>query len=232
MWGKNGLDEVDSKIVKEGFIAAKGFSVGTYSFLDGEKNPFGRSCWVPIFYLWKVHKNHPIKISASSPQYSYVFPVLEKGDKRMPAEIHRSKIDYDMAMFMMVPFDVDGKSISEWEKFELESSFAPDPTRSSLPEYERDKSHNASLLYGDHGGSTHCQDNLSVVELMPSQVIKYFDDWLTGNQQITSHIKTFQTNLEGRIEVPHKKACDINRDVASLLEERYKTKLTFERKSF
>jgi len=228
MWRRDRLRLIDSKIVRDGFIAAKGYTLGL-NFKDKDVSHDEMSYLTPVMYLWKVHRNHPMRISASSSSSSHIFPVLKKMDKRMPAEVYKNRMDHDMTGFAMAPFDLDEKNIGGWKKFGLEECFTPNLIYSSLPEHEVTNKRDASLLYIDHEFSPHPQDNLSVVELMPSQVIKYAGDWLTERHKIISHENTSNHRLEGSIDIPIKMARDVHGDITSFLEERYDTRLTFDK---
>jgi len=219
---KGDLELVDSKIVKEGFIIARGGqTVGPY-FLEKDKNPFKRDFYIPVFYLFKVHRNHPLRILSSEINYVDIYPKNHgkiNGKFRMPAEVYRDKMDYDLTTFLLSPFDVDESEISSWEKYPLKESFI------SIDSERRD----GCLLYLEHGLSIHSQDHLLASEVLSSQIMLHFFDWMYRGDIIISHDQTFDRKLEGRIEVPVDTAREVTAEVSRILETRYKTRLLFDR---
>jgi len=215
---KGTLCLADSKIVKRDFIIAEG-STSNYNFLSGKENPFGRSIFIPVFYLFKVHKNHPMRIISTAPGYSVIWPANEnkRGKKnfRFPAEVFKDKKSHDLTTFALVPFVSD--DFGKWEKTILRNSF------SSGGDYSK----SSSLLYANHGASINFSGNTlyKISEVMPSQVDDFFFHWLRSNHKIDSHNKTFDRKLEGRIEVPIGIAKDVANKVRGVLEKRYKTSL-------
>ena len=235
MWVKRrtNLEPVDSKIVTRDFIVAEGSTI-SYNFLGEKNNPFNRSIRVPIFYMFKVHKNHPLKVFSSSTNYIYIYPAKEskKSKPRMPAEVYRDKMDYDLATFLFLPFDINlGKS--HWKKFSIEEGFFPE-IKDSIKEYSDNLRENkwlpefaslskkASLLYAKHGPSIHCQDSFHrVSEVMPSQLINHFFSWLREGKEIQTHDKTFDSRLEGNVGVSIERAREITWEVMNVLEKRW-----------
>lgn len=242
MWRgrKENLELVDSKIVTRDFIIAEG-STMSYNFLGEKNNPFSKSIRAPIFYLFKVHKNHPLRIFSSSTNFVNIYPAKEskKSRPRMPGEVYRDRMDYDLTTFLFLPFDINlGKS--PWKKFSIEEGFSPESV-DSIKEYSGSLRENkwlsefaslerdASLLYAEHGPSIHCQDSFHrVSEVMPSQVINHFFSWLREGKEIYSHEKTFNQRLEGSVKVPLERAREITWEVMNVLEKRYSTRLMFE----
>jgi len=223
MWRKTKthFDLVDSKIVTRDFIIGEGFSSSPDTFLDMDENPFGRSLYVPIMYIFKVHRNHPMRIFSTSTNHTDIYPTSEhkKRHPRMPAEVYRDKMDYDLFTLMLVPFE--NPDIGDYwrKKFKIKEAFVPEmegPIR------------DISLIYLEHGINIHSQDSLKVSEVMPSQVIDHVFYWLKDNKRITSHDKTFKTKLEGRISIPIEKALDLTAQLSNILEKRYSTRLMFE----
>jgi len=229
MWTKRkgNIDLVDSKIVTRDFIVAEGSTL-SYNFLGEKNNPFERSIKVPVFYIFKVHRNHSLRVLSSSTSHVDIYPVkeLRKNKPRMPGEVYKDKMDFDLATFLFLPFDIElGKS--PWRKFSIEEGFIP----------ERDGSHaegllpkrSASLLYAKHGPSIHGQDSFyRVAEVMPSQITNHFFVWLREGKEIYSHNKTFDSELEGNVKVPLERARELTWEVMSLLEKRYGAKLIHE----
>jgi len=223
MWIKDSLTGKlsDSKIVTRDFIIGEGFSSSPDTFLDMDENPFGRSLYVPIMYILKVHRNHPMRISSTSIDYAYISPANEhkKRHPRMPAEDYEDKMDYDLFTLMLVPFD--NPDIGDYwrKKFEIKGAFVPEkegPIR------------DISLSYLEQGANIHSQDSLKISEVMPSQVINHVFYWLRDNKEIISHDKTFETKLEGRINIPIEKVRDLTAQLSNILEKRYSTRLMFE----
>lgn len=216
------LDFVDSKIIKNDFIIAEGSTLA-YSFLskDEKQNPFKRSLWAPIFYIFRAHKNHPMKILINNGNL-HIWPVsdfnVSKKDFRFPMEIYKDKLNYDLATFMMVPYNYNITN-SKWKKYEISEGFISVEGKKS----------SASLLYADRNTSLHQQDTLTTSHVMPSQVLYHLGDWMQDGKRITSHEKTFNQKLEGRVEIPLEAGKKIFSEIAKTLEERYKTKLTFRR---
>lgn len=222
MWIRNNLtrDISDSKIVKRDFIIGEGSSSGLYGFLDMDKNPFGRSLYVPIMYIFKVHRNHPMRIFSTSTNYVDIYPANEhkKRHPRMLPEVYRDKMDYDLFTLMLVPFE--NPDIGEhWKKFEIKKAFVPE---------KKGSIRDSSLIYLEHGINIHSQDSLKISEVIPSQVINHVFHWLKDNKKITSYDKSFKTKLEGRISIPIEKAQDLTAQLSNILEKRYSTRLMFE----
>ena len=222
MWIKgNSLNPSDSKIVTRDFIIGEGSSNSLHTFLDMDENPFGRSLYVPIMYIFKVHRNHPMRIFSASIDHINIYPANEhkKRHSRMPAEVYNNKMDYDLFTLMLVPFD--NPDIGDYwrKKFEIKKAFVPEkegPIR------------DISLSYLEQGANMHSQDSLKISEVMPSQVINHVFYWLKGNKEIISHEKTFETKLEGRIDIPTEKVRTLTAQLSSILEKRYSTRLMFE----
>ena len=109
MWTrhKQHIGSVDSKIVTQGFLIAENYD-SRFGFLDADKNPFKRSINVPMFHVMKVHRRHPINVSSASLGHVHVYPANEHRKKhpRMPMQVYEDRMDYDLASFMLVPFDV------------------------------------------------------------------------------------------------------------------------------
>lgn len=214
------LDSVDSKIIKDDFVIAEGFSLA-YSFLskDEKQNPFKKSLWAPIFYIFKVHRNHPIRVLIQD-RHSSIWPLnnlnASKKNYRFPVEVYKDKLSHDLATFIMVPYNITD---SELKKYEVPNGFVSIEGKKS----------NASLLYIGRNTSLHSQDELTISHVMPSQVLSHLDMWMQHGKRITSHEKTFNQKLEGRVEIPLEIGKNIFPEIAKTLEERYKTKLTFKR---
>ncbi|MDO8517661.1 MAG: hypothetical protein Q7S33_06075 [Nanoarchaeota archaeon] len=221
MWKKStvSIAPVDSKIVTRDFIVAEGFNSG-YTFLDKENNPFGRSLWVPVFYTFKVHKNHPMNIFSSGINHTNIYPAneLKKKRQRMHAEVFRDKMDYDLTTFMIVPYE--NPEVSKyWSRFDVKDGFISE-TDNTMKDI--------SLLYLSHGTSIHGSDNIHrLSEVMPSQLLKHFFYWLIDCKKIISHDKTFDQKLEGKVEVPLERARILTAEVSNILEKRYDTQLAF-----
>jgi len=221
MWRKTETyrDSIDSKIVTRDFIIAEGFNK-SFTFLNKVKNPFKRSLYIPIMYIFKVHRNHPMQIFCAGTNHIDIYPANEykKNFSRMPAEVYKDKMDYDLFTLMLLPFE--NPTIGEpWKKSEIKEAFVSEkegPIR------------DISLIYLKHGISMHSQDPLKISEVMPSQVINHVFHWLKDNKQITSHDRTFKTKLEGRISIPIEKVRDLTAQLSSILEKRYNTRLMFE----
>src|SRR3989344_6287361 len=114
------LDFVDSKIIKDDFLVAEGFTLA-YSFLskDEKQNPFKKDLWAPIFYIFKAHKNHPLRVLITD-GHLYVWPLSDinssKKNYRFPMEIYKDKLNYDLTTFMMVPYNITN---SRWKEYEI-----------------------------------------------------------------------------------------------------------------
>jgi len=223
MWRKTEthLNLVDSKIVTRDFIIAEGSSNSLDTFLDMEENPFERSLYVPIMYIFKVHRNHPMRIFSACTDHINIYPKNEhkKRHPRMPGEVYRDKRDYDLFTLMLVPFD--NPDIGDYwrKKFEIKRAFVPE---------EEGPIRDISLSYLEHGANINSQASLKISEVMPSQVINHVFHWLRDSKEITSHEKTFKTKLEGRISIPIEKVRDLTAQLSNILEKRYKTRLMFE----
>jgi len=221
MWIKKKIHSgfVDSKIVTKDFIIGEG-SNSLYGFLDKDKNPFERDLYAPIMYIFKVHRNHPMRIFRTSISHINIYPADEHKKKypRMPAEVYKDKMDYDLFTLMLVPFE--NPDIGDyWKKFEIKKAFVPE---------KKGPIRDTSLIYLEHGTNIQSQDYLKISEVMPSQVIDHVFHWLKDNKEITSHEKTFETELEGRINIPIKDVRDLTAQLSNILEKRYNTRLMFE----
>ena len=223
MWVKTkfNFEPVDNKIIRDDFVVAEGTAL-SYSFLDAENkdNPFGRGFFGPIFYIFKVHQNHPLHIIHSGSANTHIYPLneIKKKHPRMPVEVYEDKMDYDLSVFMMLPF-VGGSLGEAWKRYPIPEGFIP---------INGEKSE-ASLIYLDRGASLHQQDSLTVSHVMPSYVLRHLGDWMQDGRNIISHEKTFGQKLEGRVSVPLDVGKKIFGEITSNLESRYKTKLSFKR---
>jgi hypothetical protein len=209
----------DSRIVKKDFIIAESVS-STFSFLHKEDphNIFGRDIFAPIFQIMKIHRNHPVRISSTSSGFTRIYPLSEdnvsKKNFRFPGEVYKDKINYDVASFMMVPYEVGNTG---WEVFNIENGF------DSISGKEK----NSYLLYTDSGleiSSPYC-----VSEIMPSQVLQHLHNWLYNGKKIHSHEKTFEQKLEGMVLSPDGLSGKLYNIFRDKLEERFKTYLSFKR---
>jgi len=221
MWIKNNsLYPSDSKIVTRDFIIAEGSSSGFYGFLGKDKNPFKRRLFAPTMYIFKVHRNHPMRVFSASINHINIYPANEhkKRHPRTPPEVYRDKMDYDLFTLVLVPYE-NPDTGDHWKKIEIKRAFVPEKGRPI-----RD----ISLIYLRHGINIHSQNSLKISEVMPSQVINHVFYWLKDNKKITSHDKTFETKLEGRISIPMEKARDLTAKLSDILEKRYSTRLIFE----
>jgi hypothetical protein len=150
----------DVELVNKGFIFGEGFT-RDYRFLEKSylDNPFGEDVCVPIMHFLKVHMGHPIRITSLGDD-SLVYPEeeLRKKNPRSELEIYEDKDAYDLATFMVVPYNVS------------------ESNREQLPIYE-----GSSLLYLEHGSSMEPEDLRTVSHIMPSQVLPHFQRWLGCN---------------------------------------------------
>jgi len=116
--------------------------------------------------MFKVHKNHPLKITHSSINHVHIYPTSEDRVKRprMPAEVFRDKMDHDLAAFMMLPFNMDiEKEKTLWEKIAvIEDGFIPH-------EGSNQEKQPASIIYLPHGLNLK-EGIYKVSEVMPSFV--------------------------------------------------------------
>ncbi len=139
-----------------------------------------------------------------------------KKNYRFPMEVYKDKLNYDLATFMMVPYNITN---SGWKKYEISNGFVSIEGKKS----------NASLLYANRNTSLHSQDELIISHVMPSQVSSHLNHWMYEGRNIISHEKTFNQKLEGKVEVPLEIGKNLFSEITKTLEERYKTKLTFRR---
>ncbi|MFH1586039.1 MAG: hypothetical protein ABIB79_04685 [archaeon] len=232
MWVKRKGDFglIDSKIVTRDFIVAEG-STSSFSFLWENQNPFGRSVTVPIIYILKIHRNHPLTILSAGTSHVYLYPTkeLRSNKLRMPAEVYRNKMDHDLTAFMLVPFDVQFEEhIGGWEKSPIHKTFIQNE-RSSPPGEIMSSQQDSYLLYCEHGINIGSNDHIGKIsEVMPSQVLDHFFCWLKESKKIESHEKTFKRKVEGNIEIPLDNVRNLTFDIATKLEKRYKTRLMFD----
>lgn len=218
MWKRHKVHvgHVDVEILRDGFLICEGSTL-KYAFLQ-EENPFKRSLFIPTLYLFKVHRNHPLRVQSSGWGHIYLYPdkdFKKSHPRRMPAEVYEDKMDWDITTFLMVPF-TEGDFGTVWNKHEIPGGFTSDSgiTRDS------------TLLYVNEGG-IHPQDSLTALRVMPSQVVAYLNGWMYEGRKIISHDKTFDQKLEGRISIPDQIIREVLPKIAEVLEENYKTRLTF-----
>lgn len=224
MWIKDDIipsKMADVKVVKRDFLVVEA-STMSYSFLNGDdsRNPFSRSLSVPEFYIWKIHRNHPMVVR-NRDGFTSIWPKEELNENlqsRFPLEFARDRMAYDLATFVAVPFELssESKSISI---FNLGHSFYPKGNQNGRK---------ASLYYIEHENLVHSQDNLKKISpgVMPSHVLNHLLYWLMDGQNIYSHEKTFNQRLEGRIEVALPLVRELQSKLVPLLEKRYKTRLS------
>jgi len=150
-----------TKLVKGGFIFGEGFTKD-YKFLEKSyhKNPFREDICVPIMHLLGIHMWHPMRITNYKNNQIVVYPEeeLNKKNPRSESEVYGDKDVYNIASFMIVPYNVD------------------DSTWKSLPIYEDN-----SLLYLEHGSSMEPEDLRMVSCIMHSQVLLHFQRWLKSS---------------------------------------------------
>jgi len=212
------LGDADVKIVKDDYVIADGTSGAAMGF--AEKTPFGRSVFLPIFYIFKVHQNHPLRVFTKGRSFAYIYPAKEvKHYTRMPARVHEDRMDYDLATFFLVPYAADtGKSV--WKCETVKDGFI----------YQDGKKQDISLLsLFEQGFSTHSCDSLKVSHVMPTQIVYHLADWISGNHEIYSHDKTFDQKLEGRMGIDWKTSWHLAEKLTFDLEKKYKSKLFLRR---
>lgn len=222
---KSRIDLADSKIVKDDFILAQGSTL-SFTFLDSKEkqNPFKRSLWVPVFYIFKIHKNHPMRLLLSERGFFDIWPLSDlnssKKNFRTHIEVYRDKLNYDLSAFVMVPYDLDIKEYSRWKKYELERGFVSIDNKKSK----------ASLLYANRfDWGLHSQDSLIFSQVMPSQVLAHLGNWVYEGSKVVSHDKTFNQRLEGMVSCSPELRDKIFPEIRINLEKRYKTHLSFKR---
>lgn len=210
----------DSKIVKKDFIIAESVAKN-FSFLDKENkgNIFGRDIYAPMFQIMKVHRNYPVRISSTEMSFTKIYPLKDsnfsKKNFRFPGEIYKDKMSYDVATFMMVPYNPD--DIGAWNKDNLQEGFIS----------ELGEKGDASLLYLDHG--LEISEPYIVSEIMPSQVLLHLHNWLYNGKNIHTHEKSFEQKLEGRVCSPEGLNNNFYGIFRDKLEERFKTHFSFKR---
>jgi len=217
MWKKDKcmINKIDSKIVRGDYIIADGYT-HSYRFCHEKESPLKRDLTLPIFYLLKVHKNHPIRVCSSGYDYTSIFPLNEK---RWPAEVHGDRKTYDLTSLLMVPHEIKGDTF-KWENLVEKNDWFTWKGKNKL---------STSLLYLEYGASIDSDSLYKISFVMPSQVIHHIFQWLKRPQEISSHEKSFDQKLEGRIEIPLDEAKKLSFSITEKLEKRYKTKLLFEK---
>ena len=195
-------------------MIADGTSGHSMGFSD--KNPFGRSVFLPTLYVFKVHKNHPLRIMTAGKHFSHIYPLSDFGKtKRMPAKVCEDKMAYDLSALFLLPY-VTNTDNSAWKSETLKDGFTS----------VDGKKFDASLLYlTEQGFSMHSCDTVKVSHVMPSQVYYHIMDWMEGGHHIYSHEKTFDQKLEGRISVSMEDICRVSSFVTWELQNKYKSKL-------
>jgi len=239
-------DDIKMKIIKDLWLKRRDLVSDGYDEslnylakiipLKINKIPTGIKCWTWIVpEKWSVGeayieeiggrrlldlKNHPLHIIHSGSANTHIYPLneIKKKHPRMPVEVYEDKMDYDLSVFMMLPF-VGGSLGEAWKRYPIPEGFIP---------INGEKSE-ASLIYLDRGASLHQQDSLTVSHVMPSYVLRHLGDWMQDGRNIISHEKTFGQKLEGRVSVPLDVGKKIFGEITSNLESRYKTKLSFKR---
>jgi hypothetical protein len=215
----------DSKIVRSDFIITEGNAI-SFSFLDKEEkgNIFGRDIYAPLLQIMKVHRNHPVKITSSSMSFPIIYPISginqSKKNFRMPAEIYKDRMDYDVCSFMQIPYEP--AEISEkWKKYTVLDGFT----------FEDNTKKNSYLLYLEHGLDIDPNHTYIVSEVMPSQVLQHLWQWFCRIEEITSHENTFSKKLEGKIIISRDEKFKLMGQIKPTLENRFKTHLDFQRGS-
>lgn len=218
------LYDTDSKIVRSDYIVAKAIT-NAYSFSNNEGNPFSRGLNLPMLFLWKVHKNHPLRITNRN-GYTRVWPaenydLFRDRKRRMPARIFEDKMAHDLATFMLIPFKfIQNKPASEnCLYFDLGKSFIP-CDRGKEPS-------DATLFYAAHGNSISPTDDIYNVsaQVMPSHLKGQIWDFLINGGNIYSHEKTFGSQLEGQVKSEPSHISGLFTSLCSLLEKRYNSRL-------
>ena len=222
---KSGLGRVyDTQVIYRDYLVAEGFQ-GGFSFLekDGAANPFGGDIRVPMFWVFKLHQGHPLRVTSFSEGHVYIYPENERhrARPRQPAHVFKDRKAYDLATFMMVPGSLEGsEGIASWIPREVADGFRSEGGERS----------NASLLYGKHGLDVPKDGVLRVSNVMPSHVANHLYAWAASGHRISSH-KEFGAPFvdEGMMNLSFEQARYLSRVTAETLEKRFRTRLTFPR---
>ncbi len=234
MWAnkKGNFYLVDSKIVREGFIVAEA-NPFNYGFLHKENTPFEKDINSPVFHIFKVHKNHPMRVLSANSNHIDIWPANEekKSEKnpRTTFDVVEDKMDYDLTTFFLLPFEIT-ENPKNLDTRVIEDSFIPEGDDSSLPYEIKSIKQPVSLFYSPTGVPPIFSQNIlkRVSEVMPSQVVNHFYHWLNNCHDIHSHDQRVGRELEGRIRVPVKNASKLIWEFANILEDRYNTRLMHE----
>lgn len=209
------LEKADVKIIKDDYVIADGTSGAAMGF--AEKTPFGRPVFLPIFYIFKVHKNYPLRVLTKGRSFAYIYPAKEhKHCTRMPAEVYKDRMDYDLTAFFLAPYTVELDKESAWKCETIKEGFT----------YQDGRKQDVTLLsLLETGFSTHSCDSLKVSQVLPTQIVYHLSDWISGNHEIYSHDRTFHQKLEGRISIDESTSIRLAERLTFDLEKRYKSKL-------
>jgi hypothetical protein len=207
---KNSVSPVDSKIVREDYIVEQGSTI-SYSFLDARENPLGKSLSVPIMFIWKVHRNHPVRMRTQDSGWVRVWPI---NDRRMPAEVVEDKLAHDVATYVLLPFYDPNleATLGRTRSIPFANSFYP--ANSSEPG-------TASVFYINHGGDVHSQDDIATASIVPAGLVaNHLWNFLINRGRVYSHEKTFNRKYEGRVEISPQQIRD-SKLLDTILGERF-----------
>lgn len=227
---ESGIDDMhplDVTVINDNeFFVADGFT-RSYGFCDAKNNPYGRMISVPVFYILKANEGHPVRLCSSDYNHFSVGPENESdwknedGVMKMPAKIYADKMLYNMCAFFLIPYDFKPGIIADTLTFPVGKYFVPTLDKENQP---------VSLLYTPQNDIVTNIHKYCVVS--PSQVVNHFFYWLTSMHRIFSRKgdkPLADEGLEGVIDVSFKRGKEIDFSVSRLLEERFESRLCFER---
>lgn len=213
----------DVQVVAQDFVVAQGYT-NPFNFGRKAGNSFGRFSYLPVFYVWKVHKESPLVLSAS--QYGDSIRVYPQKDletpTRMPVKIWEDRIAWDITAFLLLPFEAkfeEGQRIKSVRT--IDDCFTPKKGSA--------KHLKGSIAYVERGVSLHTQDMLSGGAVMPSQLKYFLHNWLRLGHNLYVSPRTRKSSTDpkyiGELKLSRGQARQTALELTGQLEKRYDTNL-------
>lgn len=134
MWKEGSFGErIEEVVVGDGFIVEQGDVYLGYCDSGRNGNPFlSGLVHLPAFSIQRVHSDHPMRVLAPDRNYLHVEPTLEEdildesGRRKLPMGIWKDPVLHDLALFVHVPFGLEGLN-GEGRRIEIyEQTFSSD----------------------------------------------------------------------------------------------------------
>lgn len=211
--GKSCFDTQDVMQVNEGYVVSLNSS---YSPCFNEAKIDGKDFKKPGFGVYKIHKDHPMRISLGYGSFSpYIKPILPEGDNRLLGQWIGDMLVHDFAYFTLLPMDIDlEKQNTAWKKIAVvDEAFVREDGRKGP----------VSVLYIDHGWNNDSMDTRIAFPALQTQIpYIFFLLFLKNEHEIdTLTDKMFDFKLEGKIIISWEDARKITKSITPKLEERF-----------